>query len=987
MSEFANATRLYEDALAAGRPDELCTVAEKLTGKLKGWPIGFERGEVDACRLHLLCVSKLNGPRLAEIEGHRVAIQQIAATYPDSIIVSKIAGIISYCSYFSRNDFARLEEAIVLFGGADGLSGLSRLDTAAMINEIASHSNALMSASPTVSIDRVDFLAQALAGRDLPDRLCMLRDIILSHFFRMVMLRYGDTRFAHMGIDHLAPSLSAPPFTPVFNNALNAYWNLAKAGIEEDPDFPLSPTIIRRSQQFVRKERHCTDPTTLEAVAGVALGLGLRARFDWERYRRRSGISRALAYFRISARSPGNKAFLGTTLRVAYEAGFGEHYLNSSSEVFDEMEADTDYHFTTPDLTNHGSTLMILGIARNDAALLHRALDRYETAIARDGQYTTVNVPRYLNFAMVVTAMVDLGHGGPDIDFDDLLERSIGYLIAANVLSSDGSINRRMAEERLDAFRRRIESNGNSAASADFLLQYGLEAFAGSEEIWPFGFSQFVIARLEELLATDDANVALVLRATKALAKAKPILQFVDIADGGNGAATQVIDQLFSVAIDVFRLLYQEGDDETALRALDELTGGFFAHVVSNVAQTVDGSLRELVTKTIGGQPLNVSEISRIRRLPVFSVFPTPEPKPRDRASQRPEYALRLLAGGKRVLILLEKGDSLSPRMLTAVDGRTTVADNSSKIVAATIDLLRKSDAKLNDGTLKLSLATRGFEPGQSNAVYLELRRKLTQLASTAVLLLRDGRSFTDTTDASEFRPLSEDQQLLLVHSPANEAPPLHYGFQFSGRLRSSTAATLVEVAESDCSLHTLSSLAKESDMLIIVSHGTGSVPNGPTDRILLADKEVLDASWLIDHAEILRGKTVFLIACNSGHINARLRSEDLGLGPLLIYLGAQAAFVTLRSVDEMTILMMVLRALQHWKHSNSLAHSLENSRREMLTWDFDRWSEEERSFIGGGMAARLAYQRLHTDTSSNDYAREEFRQKDIDRGWVFYQA
>lgn len=477
------------------------------------------------------------------------------------------------------------------------------------------------------------------------------------------------------------------------------------------------------------------------------------------------------------------------------------------------------------------------------------------------------------------------------------------------------------------------------------------------------------------------------MRATGALAKAKPILQFVDIADRGTGAATQAIDNLFSVAIDVFRLLYQEGDDEAALRALDDLTGGFLAHVVSQVGQTIDESLGALVTKTISGQALTTSEIGRIRRLPMFSAYPRPEPNPRNRAAQSLEHKLRLLAGGGRTLILLEVGVTLSPRLLSAADSKSAVVNNTGEIVAATLDLLCKADVKLEVGPSRVSVATRGFEPSLANAVFLELRRKLAQRIPSALLLRRDGRSFTDTADAFEFSPFTEAQRLMLLHSPANDAPSLHYGFQFSARLRSSIPAALDEIADSDCSLQMLSRHADKADMLIIVSHGTASIPNGPTDRILLANNEAIDASWLIQHGEILRGKTVLLIACNSGHINALLRSEDVGLGPLLIYLGARAAFVTLRSVDEMTILMMVLRALQHWNAENSLAAALENSRRDMLEWDSDRWSQEERSFIGGGMAARLAYRRLDTEAPPDDVAREMFRREDIDRGWIFYQT
>lgn len=188
----------------------------------------------------------------------------------------------------------------------------------------------------------------------------------------------------------------------------------------------------------------------------------------------------------------------------------------------------------------------------------------------------------------------------------------------------------------------------------------------------------------------------------------------------------------------------------------------------------------------------------------------------------------------------------------------------------------------------------------------------------------------------------------------------------------------VVELALGDCRREAIAKMLPHNDIVLIVSHGE----RGASDRILLADDDHADARWLLDLGDALRGKSLFLVACNTGHFNARLTHDDTGLAALALAMGARSVFSTLRSVDELSIMLLVLAALGRWRAGATLSLAFDSARSTMIGLDEEGWGKATLDFVRSGSNDADAAARTTLDIA--EQSRLVADRADIDIGWSF---
>lgn len=967
MIDFAAALNLYDEAVGNGQPDELLRVGDQLAGLAQGDALTPTQSvNVTALALHLRTVATLSLPDDSAVENFLAEIRSLAATASNPIVQS-VHAIITFCSFYPSQDPTRLAEALTLFSARERKSEIARLDTAFAINEIRTHSLALEQNVAGHSADRVEELAAALNSAPLAPRLQTILAPTLAAFYTKLASTYADPRFLRQGLSLLEPMARDVASPAAADAALGGVWQLIALGLEYDAGFPVPRDLIARAQSRVRAHRSARLPPDL-SICEMAHGLGLRARFDWERSGKRSGILRALGYLRVAAQMRHLAGFFATTLRVAYEAGLGSHFLQESLRAFEAARAVPGVRPSPPDDANYASTLMLIGNAEGDPVRLAQAIDLYESAIGRQPA-SAVNVSRYINLASAARSYARL-RGGleplADPETRQYLNRGLDAVIMVEVLDRAGSTHAGMHESIAAAYYALFRAQLGDAATDITLLKRTIALFDGKEARWPIGLTLFLGERLIAATQSGHIDCDLQLQSVNTLERAKLLLQVLDLCDG-TGKLEREISTLFAASIEALRTFIGAGREAEGLIVVDRLTAGFVRQV-AGAHPAIDERAALIARRAIAGAPLSDAEASLIRRSAIANQVETNLPVPP--LTMTAHVQLDLLQADGRLLAIRRDSQGLVARLFAARTGPLTSGDAEFRAQLASFAL---------ESSGPLWLTFRNFPPELSHELFNALRDEVGTRDIDRLVLRHGASSFSEVASPLPWNASAGPPRFLIVHSPRNEAPSLNLGFQFVARVRA-RGAEVAELALEDCRRDSIKRLVSEADALIVISHGHRGDGAAP-DRILLADAEYLDAAWLLELGPAAAGKTLFFVACNSGHFNARLTHDDIGFAPLALAMGARGVFSTLRSVDELTILIFLLEALDRWQQGDGLSEAFELARLALLGFDSEAWRKAHLALIGGGMAARAAYRAplggRNSPTGGYDRA-------DVDIGWSF---
>jgi len=960
VNNFADALALYDQAIGNGQPQEQFAAADALMD-VEAQALA-ERVQLAALALHLRGVASLVTGNDALLATCLAAARELARSSPGPVTKS-VEAIVSFCSYYSAGDVGFVEEALKLFVSRTEPTGIARLDAGASINEIRTHSLALAHGVPGHSADRVEALTRELLAGQLAPRQAGILAITLGDFYRRLAVTYGDPRFLRQGLALLEPiARDENAQVSVANAALGGIWQMLASGLEFDPNFPIPRDFIALGQCRVRQHRASGGPIGIE-ICDIACGLGLRARFDWERGGKRSGVLRALSYLRVAARGPSHGTIFATTLRVAYEAGLGAQYLQQSLEAFDALRASPGFRGHPHDDANFASTLMLIGNTEGDPGRLAQAMELYASAIAREPD-TAVNVSRYINLALVTLSHARLvgGVDGVDDATAERLARGLDAVIWMEVLDPPGSTHATLRHQVASSYYGVFRSVAGDRAHS-LILDRITTLFEGKEQRWPIGFVRYLCERIRLACEEGEADHDLLLRCAAALERAKPFLQVIDLCDGGD-ALTEEIDQLFATAIMILRSFVGAGRDTEGLQVIDRLTAGFVRDVTVGSDLLGDSRVAPIVQRAIAGVPLSLEEVGFIRRSALgVLVAADDEPMP---AARSIELRLDLLRAGGQFLALRRDADGLAVRLFAPRAG--LLASNAPELVAGLAEFAREIEDTLWVGF-------RNFPPEAAHDLFHALRAAIETGGSSNRVLRHAARSLAEPLVPIAWDAWGPRPRFLVAHSPQNGAPPLNFGFAFAARLRD-LGAEMVELAGDACNRGSIVRHLADADALFLVSHGE----RGPPDRILLAGDDHADAAWLLQLETAVRGKCLFFIACNSGHFNARLTHDDIGLAPLSLALGARGVFSTLRSVDELAILLLVEAALDRWRRGAALSTAFADTRVAMLAIDDEGWAAATSAFVRDTPAAAPA----HRSLDAAEPARLAADRADIDVGWSF---
>ncbi len=961
MDDIAGALARYDQAIGNGQPQELFGAADSLSSFLgEHAVVDADRIRIAALILHLrgvACLSTDDDDQLAECFDEAL---RLAAADPFPA-VQAVHAILTFCSYYTTHDLAILSEALRLFAARDDTSAIPRLETAALINEVRTHSLALTYNVPGHSADRVEALVRRLCSNPLAPRLeAILADTISAFYGRLAAI-YGDVRFVRQGVALLEPMLQRDTST-VTDAALGAVWHLLTIGLEYDGDFAIPRELILRSQRRVRQLRSDASPTSRE-VGSIAAGLALRARFDWERYGKRTGVQRALAYLRLASRERAHETLYATTLRVGYEAGLGDNYLQESLAVFEQMRARPGFRPNTPDDTNFASTLMLVANEEKDPSRLLQAIELYEASIAREPDSAT-NVSRYINFASAVRSFVRLAARSPEAQemVDDLLHRGLDAVIWVEVLDRPGSTHAGMHQAIASSYYSLFGARLGDAAEAH-ILERTVELFAGREDRWPIGFSRHLAKRIVAACEGDYPDCDLLMRCAEALGRAKLLLQVIDLCDGGD-ALTDEIDAMFAAAVAMLRHFIAYDRDGDGLRVVDQLTAGFVRHVTAGPDLLGDDRSAGILRKAIAGEALSPDDIARIRRSSLGSFAAAAETASLDIPE---EPRVDLLRAGGQILALRRDADGLAARLFGARGAALSSSDPEA--------VARIAGFCLEAAGTPL-VGFRNFQPVAAHELFNALRAEVETRQPGRRLLRHAARSLGAPLAPIHWTGSSGAPRFLVAHSPTNGARSLSFGFTLVSRMRE-LGADVVDLSLDDCRRDAITRHLPAADVVLVVSHGE----RGASDRILLAGDDYADASWLLGLGDALNGKCLFLVACNSGHFNARLTHDDIGLASLAIGLGARGVFSTLRSVDELSILLLVSAALESWRDGVPLGLALDSTRTTMLGLDEAGWGEAIGEFVRPSPGAHSA---ARNPLDAGEASRLAADRADVDVGWSF---
>lgn len=962
MDWFSEAVVVYEQAVGNGQPAELFATADELFAVGASAVHPEKSIELKALALHLrgvACLSTDDDPLLEEC----LSEAQALAHESTSPIVQAVHAILTFCGYYTSSDAKRIEAALGLFATCDGNSGIARLETASAINEIRTHSLALANGVPGYSPNRVEDLTARLLSNPLAPRLEGILADTLGTFYRRLAVVYGDTRFLFQGIALLAPIVTRNVDGPVADAALGAAWLLLASGLEYDAKFPIPREILARSVVRVRQHRGTGLPPDRE-VAGIAVGLGLRARFDWERLGKRTGVLRALGYLRIAALQRTHAVPYATTLRVAFEAGLGDRYLQQSLEVFEELRAQPGFRADPAEDSNFASTLMLLGNASREPERLARAIELYEGAISRDPD-SAVNVSRFINLASAVQSYVRLSASRPagETTVGELLMRGLDAVISMEVLDPPGSTHAGAHHAIASSYYSLFGARLGDGADALILARI-LDLFEGKELRWPIGFARYLARRVVIACEKGEPDLDLLSRCAEALERVKLLLQVIDLCDGGN-TLSEEIDGMFAAAVEMLRHFIADDRDADGLRVVDRLTAGFVSHAASGKAVIGDARVSDILQRAISGGALSADDIARIRLSPLPPMGTNDVP--RGLAEHPQLLRLDLLRAGGRILALRRGADGLAARLLSARKADLATADPA--LVTTLADFIL-------DEVGTPWVGFRNLEPGAAHELFNALRAEVESRGTGRCVLRHGIRSLSEPITEMPWDQGGAAPRIVIAHSPRNSAKPLNFGFTLTAKLRK-LGAPVTELAFDECRRDTIVANLPDADVLLILSHGE----RGTSDRILLAGDEYLDAQWLLGLGDGLSGKCLFLIACNSGHFNARLTHDDVGLAALALALGARGAFSTLRSIDELSISLLVLAAIERWRSGAHLSLALHNARADMAKFDEQDWGTAIVNFVRGVAGAqdlaRIPLDSLNQTRVASDRA-------DVDVGWSF---
>lgn len=957
MDWFSEAVTGYEQAVGNGQPAELFATADELFAVGASAVHPEKSIELKALALHLrgvACLSTDDDPLLEQcLSEARALAQEIT-----SPIVQAVHAILTFCGYYTSGEAKRIEEALCLFAARAGNCGIARLETASAINEIRTHSLALANGVPGYSPNRVEDLTARLLSNPLAPRLEGIVADTLATFYRRLAVVYGDTRFLFQGIALLAPIVTQNVDGPVADAALGAAWLLLASGLEYDAKFPIPREILARSIVRVRQHRGTGLPPDRE-VAGIAVGLGLRARFDWERLGKRTGLLRALGYLRIAALQRTHAVPYATTLRVAFEAGLGDRYLQQSLKVFEELRAQPGFRADPAEDSNFASTLMLLGNASREPERLARAIELYEGAIARDPD-SAVNVSRFINLASAVQSYVRLSASRPVVEttVGELLMRGLDAVISMEVLDPPGSTHAGAHHAIASSYYSLFDARLGDRADALILARI-LDLFEGKELRWPIGFARYLARRVVIACEKGEPDLDLLSRCADALERVKLLLQVIDLCDGGN-TLSEEIDGMFAAAVEMLRRFMADDRDADGLRVVDRLTAGFVSHAASGKAVLGDARVSDILQRAISGGALSADDIARIRLSPLSPV--DRNDVAHEIADQPQLLRLDLLRAGGSILALRRGADGLAARLLSA--------RKANPALVATL-----ADFILDEvGTPWVGF--RNLEPGAAHELFNALRAEVESRGTGRRVLRHGMRSLSEPITEMPWDQGGALPRIVVAHSPSNGAKPLSFGSTLTARLRE-LGAPVVELAFNECRRDTIVANLPNADVLLILSHGE----RGTSDRILLAGDDYLDAQWLLGLGDRLSGKCLFLIACNSGHFNARLTHDDVGLAALALALGARGAFSTLRSVDELSISLLVLAAIERWRSGAHLSLAFDDARAAMTKFAEQDWGKAIFDFVRGVAGAedlaRIPLDSLNQTRVASDRA-------DVDVGWSF---
>lgn len=968
MTGYADALRLYEEAVANGQSADHLEIADRLL-KLAENLSTVERANVVALSLHLRTLATLVQADCSAIEGYLAEIGSLGGGTTNPVIRS-VHAIIAFCSYHVAFDGQRLSEAINLFAGR-GDTGIARLESAAAINEVRTHALALGQNVAGHSADRVEALARKLGETVLSPRLEGILVSTLADFYGRLTIRYGDLRFVRQGLGLLEPIARGTSSTVVADTALGGVMQMMAIGLEYDGGFSTPRDLIARAQCRVRQHRAAGLPAS-HPISEMAHGLGLRARFDWERAGKRSGVQRALGYLRVAAQIPSYATFLATTLRVAYEAGLGDHYLTQSLRAFETARAAPGFRATPPDDANFASTLMLIGNVEGNADHLDQAMSLYERAIAMDS-VSGANISRNINLATAAKSYARLRGGARPLSSAEAgkrLYRGLDAVIMAGVLDRPGSTHAALNHAVASSYFALFKAQLGTKAAHEFILRRTVALLEGQETFWPIGFTRFLTGQILEACEGEEPDCAILRDCAFALERAKMLLQVVDLCDGRD-EVTDEVDRLFAASVAILRVFIAEDRDDEGLGILDRLTAGFVRTLTGTVSDAVDPRVVTIVRDAIAGAPLSQADAALIRRSPLGDLGAPADIA--DGVLDQGRVRLDLVQADGKLLALRQAANGLSARQFE-VRG-DAVARNVRAIATGLA-------AFIGDEAKTCWIAFRNVPPDLAHDIFNELRALREAAAGDLCLFRHGGRTLGGLPSPVPWQQAGKPPRFLIVHSPHNAAPALHFGFQFTAAMRA-TGATVVELAFDDCTRAAIEAEIGAADIVLLISHGVKARENA-TDRILLSGDDYVDAGWLIGLGRALEGKTLFLIACNSGHFNARLTHDDISLAPLALALGARSVFSTLRSVDELTILIFVRAAMKHWQLGSPLHQAFELARRDTLELGTTGWDAAHRAMVGGGMAARAAY-RYPLGTEGKVIEAEE--RADIDIGWSFVLA
>jgi hypothetical protein len=970
VTDCAAALKLYETAVTAGEPEDIRAAAAVLAEAAEHLS-GADHIRVTALGLHLRTVGALNAPDCSEIDRYRGQIETLAATSMDPA-VGAIRAIVTFCSYYVDNDRSRLSEALRLFAVPRGDSGILALERAARINEVRTHTLSLNHGASGPSPDRVEELVGELDAIALSPRLASILVFTLGDFYGRLALRYGDPGFLHQGIDLIEPRARETNVPAVSEAALGAIMALIAKGLEFDEYFRAPRDLLRMAQRRVRLCRDESTPPN-HSVAEMAHCLGLRARFDWERGRRRTGVLRALGWLRIAARTATYSSFYSTTLRVAYEAGLGDDYLYQSLENFEANRHARGGRVDPPDNANYASTLMLLGKVEQDPARFKRAMELYECAIGAEPDAGT-NVARYINLASSALSYARLlsaneGAEAAHEQATDALLRGLDALLMADVVDRPGSTHEALRRQVGQNYHGLLEAQLGPRHAHEAVLHRATELFAADPDRWPVGVVRAISDRIVQATDIDEIDDDLALICANLLLGPKTLLQLLDLCNA-RGEMSPVISALFAAAIRMFGVLDRAGRTAEALSILDRLTSGFVGALIEAPPETIDARAAAIVRRAVAGAPLSAADAGLVRRTTAASVVAIP-PSPGDPADGA---RLDIIASGGVCLAIARGNDRLLSRTLPPIP------DDSEAAMVPLLDGLGElAQAVADAGAIWLSF--RNVAPAIAHRLFEALRLRVEALPAPLALYRQASRGLSGVPMARSWSIDGAPPRFLIVHSPRNAAPSLHFGFQFADHARR-LGADVVELALDDCRRDRIEAELKRVDALFIVSHGERGDSAQP-DRILLSANDYADAAWLLTLGNILSNKLVFLVACNSAHFNAHLAHDDVSLGPLAISLGCKGAFSTLRAVDELSILLFLTEAIRSWRDGDPLHAALDRSRRHARTLDAEGWAEAHAAFVGGGMAARAAYRApLGSANEKASWAPTD----DVQHGWSYIQ-